>query len=222
MRIRQVALTVDRLDEAASFYREVLLLPVAAHAGRVTVTVGSSRLVLEPGDPFPGVHHLAFGVAPADFRRARGWLGERVEPIVVDGSEVVEGPEGWHSQSVYFLGPEGIVLEFIARQADREIAASAGDVVRLLCISEVGVGVPDVGDAVRALTQRLGVPAFPPQGTHFAPVGGHDGLVILVDEQRIWFPTDTQRAAQGPVAVELEAPLAARLSLRPTATVLAS
>jgi catechol 2,3-dioxygenase-like lactoylglutathione lyase family enzyme len=222
MRIRQVALTVNRLDETASFYREVLLLPVTAQARRTTVTVGSSRLVLEPGDPFPGVHHLAFGVAPADFQRARTWLGERVEPIVVDGSEVVEGPEGWHSQSVYFLGPEGIVLELIARQADREIAGSTGDAVRLLCISEVGVGVPDVGEGVHALTRELGVPAFPPQGTHFAPVGGHDGLVILVDEQRIWFPTDTQRAAQGPVVVELEAPLAARLSLRPTATVLAS
>jgi len=73
---------------------------------------------------------------------------------------------------VYFLGPEGTVLELIARQADREIAAGTGDAVRPLCLSEVGVGVPDVGEGVRALTRGLGVPAFPPQGTHFAPVGG--------------------------------------------------
>ncbi len=221
MKIGQPALTVSRLDQAADFYRDVLELPVMAHDGRATVTIGSSRLVLEPREDFDGVHHLAFGIAPADFELARTWLGQRVEPIVVDGSEVIEGQEGWNSRSVYFLGPEDIVLEFISREAHGHVKADDGKHPRLLSISEVGIGVPDVPAAVCTLAQDLGLPAFPPQGRHFAPVGGHDGLIILVDDERSWFPTGTHRAARGPVTVELAAPRAGRLSLRQLATIVA-
>jgi len=110
MQIQEVALTVTGLAAAPRFYHDVFELPVAEQPGQVTVTIGSSRLVLEEGDQFAGAHHLAIGIAPADFEVARGWLSRRVEPIAVDGSEVIEGPEGWDSRSVYFLGPEDIVL----------------------------------------------------------------------------------------------------------------
>ncbi len=221
MQIQEVALTVTGLAAAARFYKDVLELPVAEQPGQVTVTIGSSRLVLEAGDQFAGAHHLAIGIAPADFEVARGWLSQRVEPIVVDGSEVIEGPDGWDSRSVYFLGPEDIVLEFIARDADSSASAGDGQVPRPLSLSEVGIGVPSVAGAVRALTDELGLPTFPPQGAQFAPVGNHDGLIILVDQNRIWFPTDAQQAARGPVTVKLAAPWAACLSLRESATVVA-
>jgi len=90
-----------------------------------------------------------------------------------------------------------------------------------LSISEVGIGVPDVADAVNTLTEHLGLAAFPPQETHFAPVGGHDGLIILVDAERIWFPTASHQAARGPVALEIEGPRPARVSLTSKATVFA-
>lgn len=220
MKLQEVALTVSRLDEAARFYRDVLGLPVIGQPGQVTVPVGSSRLLLTRGAPFIGAHHLAFGIAPADFEGARRWLGERVDPIVVDGSEMVEGPPGWDSRSVYFLGPEDVVLELIARDADDGRPAAGGQLPGLLTLSEVGIGVPDVADAVRRLTDDLGLATFPPQGPRFAPVGGHDGLIILVEQDRVWFPTDTHQAAQGPVTVTVAAPRAGRLSLRPEATVL--
>ena len=68
MQIQEVALTVSGLAAAARFYHDVLELPVAEQPGQVTVTIGSSRLVLEEGDPFAGAHHLAIGIAPADSR----------------------------------------------------------------------------------------------------------------------------------------------------------
>jgi catechol-2,3-dioxygenase len=222
VRILKATLTVAQPDEAAAFYRDVLELPVAVHDGRVTIGIGFSSLVLEQGDDFDGVHHLAFGIAPADFELARIWLRERAEPILVDGSDVIDGPDGWNSRSLYFLGPEATLLELIARDADAHVPATQGQVPPVLSLSEVGIGVPDVAQAVRTLEQDLGLPAFPPQGTQFAPVGSHDGLIILVDQDRIWFPTETQQAARGPVTVELEAPRAGRQSLRKSATILAS
>ncbi len=221
MQIQEVALTVTGLAAAVRFYRDVLELPVTEEPGQATVTIGSSRLVLEEGDQFAGAHHLAIGITPADFEVARGWLSQRVEPIVVNGSEVIEGPAGWDSRSVYFLGPEDIVLEYIARGADSSAPAGDGQVPRPLSLSEVGIGVPSVAGAVGALIGELGLPTFPPQGAQFAPVGDHYGLIILVDQNRVWFPTHAQQAARGPVTVKLTAPQAARLSLRQSATIVA-
>ena len=219
--IRQVALTLWRPEAAAAFYRDVLELPVSTDGGRVTVTIGSSCLVLERGEQFHGVHHLALGIAPADFELARSWLSQRVAPISVDGSEVVDGPEGWDSKSLYFLGPEDIVLEYIARQAHGHLPASEGRAPRPLSLSEVGIGVPDVQEAVGDLHRVLGLPPFPPQGSRFAPVGDHDGLIILVDQERVWFPTDAQQAAHGPVRVQLAGTRPGQLSLRRSADVFA-
>lgn len=222
MQIREVALTVTGLAAAARFYRDVLDLPVAERPGQAVVTIGFSRLVLTEGDPFAGAHHLAIGIAPADFAVARRWLSDRVELIVVEGSEVIEGPTGWNSESVYFLGPGDVILELIARDADASAGPGGRQALRPLSISEVGIGVPSVAAAVRALGAELDLPAFPPQGPQFAPVGDHDGLLILVDMNRVWFPTNELKPARGPLTVSLAAPRAARLSLRGSATVLAS
>jgi len=222
VRIQRVALTVARLDEAALFYREVLRLPVTVRPGQVSVEIGASTLVLEQGEPFSGAHHLAFGIAPAALEPAHAWLSRSVELLVADGSDVIVGPDGWDSRSLYFSGPEGIVLELIARDADAGAPTQDGGVPRLLSVSEVGIGVPDVAGAVRALTTQLALPVFPPQEPQFAPVGSHDGLLVLVDQTRIWFPTDGVLPATGPVAVTLRAPRAGQLSLRPSATVLAA
>ena len=223
MRIHEVTLTVERLGDAASFYGDVLRLPVVMKDGQAQVTVGSSRLVLEPGERFHGAHHLAFGIPPADFERARAWLEERLTLVAAaDGSVVIDGPAGWNSRSLYFLGPEDILLELIARDADAAAPGNEGAVPRVLSISEVGIGVPDVAAAVRTLTQELSLPTFPPQGAGFAPVGDHDGLLIVVDEDRIWFPSYHQSAARGPLALQLGAPHAAALNLTPSTRIVAA
>ena len=206
MQIREVSITARHPDAAAAFYRDVLRMPVDAQSDRVTVTIGSSQLIITPGDQFEGIHHLAFGISPHDFDLARRWLNEQIEPIIAQGSDVIDGPAGWNSQSVYFHGPEEILLEFIARQADAEIPGGTGPVPRPLSISEVGIGVPDVGAAVRELADTLGLPTFPPQEAQFAPVGNHDGLLILVDDERVWFPTRTHQAARGPLTARIHAP----------------
>jgi len=224
VQIRRVTLTVESLDQAADFYRDVLQFPVAAKAGGVAVTVGSSLLLLEPGEHFRGVHHMAFGITPADFELARAWFGQRVEPIVVDGSEVIEGPQGWNATSVYFLGPEGILLEFIARASDGGVHRA-----RVMCpdrcpsarLASVFLTSPTrsapspVNWGCRPSPARDALcPGRQPRRTN------HPGRLILVDDERIWFPTDSARAARGPVALKIDAPRTARLTLRQTATVL--
>jgi catechol 2,3-dioxygenase-like lactoylglutathione lyase family enzyme len=206
MKIREVVVTAHNLDAAATFYRDVLKMPVQEDPARVTVTVGHSRLVIVRGEPFDGVHHVAFGISPHDFDYARAWLKRRVDLIHAGGSEVIIGPAGWDSRSVYFLGPDDTLLEFIARQADAGLTTADSEVPQPFSISEIGISVPDTSAAVGEVTEALRLPTFPPQEPDFAPVGDHDGLLIIVDQDRIWFPTQVLHPAQGSLTVRIETP----------------
>lgn len=203
MRILSASITVQDVAKAARFYRETLQLPVEETPSRAVVTAGSSRLVLTAGGRFDGVHHLAFGIPPSDFGLAREWLAERVPLLLSGGSDVIVSSAAWSSRSLYFPGPEGIILEFIARDADAAAAPSAGPGPRVLSISEVGIGVADVLGAVAQISRELAVPVFHDLSGTFASMGSHDGLLIIVHEDRIWFPTADSRPARGPLAVDI-------------------
>lgn len=207
MKILNVSITVRDLAKAAQFYRETLLLPVEATPAGAEVAIGSSRLTLTTGDGFDGVHHLAFGILPSEFAPAREWLARRVPLLQADGSEVILGSDDWKSRSLYFLGPEGIILEFIARDADSSTVSSKGEIPQMLSISEVGIGVDDVLDTAATLSKELAIPNFFDLSSTFASMGSHDGLLIVVQRERVWFPTESSQPARGPLTVQIESPV---------------
>jgi catechol 2,3-dioxygenase-like lactoylglutathione lyase family enzyme len=216
MKILNVSITVRDLEKSAQFYRDILLLPVEATPTGAEVTIGSSRLTLTTGDGFEGVHHLAFGILPSEFELAHEWLARRVTLLQADGSEVILGSDDWKSRSLYFLGPGGIILEFIARDADGSVMTSKGKNPHMLSISEVGVGVEDVLDTVATLSEDLAIPNFYDLSSSFASMGSHDGLLIVVQRDRLWFPNKVSKSARGPLVVRIESPMRkSRVNLGP-------
>jgi catechol 2,3-dioxygenase-like lactoylglutathione lyase family enzyme len=214
MRIRDITLTVRDLAECAAFYRDVLELLVDEQSDHATVRIGPSRLVLRPGERYTGVHHLAFGVSPHEFVRTHEWLGQRVKIWTINGSEVFPGPPGWNSRSLYFFGPEEMILEYIAHDVDAVHSVGTGPSPNLLGIYEIGVAVPDVPAAVAELTDGFGLAPFPPQTSTvapqtstFAPVGDHDGRFILVNPARHWLAApDHFPAPSAPIKATIDAP----------------
>lgn len=216
MKILNVTITVHDPATAAQFYRDTLQLPVKAMPDGAEVTIGHSQLTLTAGDRFDGVHHLAFGILPEEFDLAHQWLARRVPLLQADGSEVIPGSDDWGSRSLYFPGPEGIILEFIARNADAGIASIEGESPHMLSISEVGIGVDDVLDAAATLSRELGISHYYDLSNTFASMGSHDGLLILVDQDRTWYPTKTSTPARGPLTVHIETPARkSRVDLNP-------
>ncbi|MGO2542263.1 MAG: VOC family protein [Specibacter sp.] len=206
MKILNVSITVRDLSQAAHFYRDTLLLPVDVTATSVEITIGSSLLTLTTGDGFDGVHHLAFGILPSEFELAHEWLSRRVSLLQADGSEIIFGSDNWKSRSLYFLGPEGIILEFIARDADASKVSDNSEKPQMLSISEVGIGVKNVLNTVATLSEELAIPNFYDCSNTFASMGSHDGLLIVVDQERAWFPNKVSKPARGPLAVQIETP----------------
>lgn len=207
MKILNVTLTVCDLAAAVKFYRDILEMPVDENTSHAMVNAGSSRLSLIQGEAFDGVHHLAFGILPSEFEQAHAWLSARVPLLVKNGQEIFVSSGEWNSRSMYFLGPENIILEFIARDADANVKSDYKEKPLILSISEIGITVADVPEAVKRLSDELALPTFFYQNETFAPLGNHDGLLILVQQDRIWFPTKSLRPARGPLTVGIESAL---------------
>ncbi|MFT4228828.1 MAG: hypothetical protein QM602_00900 [Microbacterium sp.] len=202
MLITAVTIGTSAVDALEEFHRDALQLPVdRVDDATIEVRTGTGTVRYEQRARSAGAHHLAFSFAPEDFERAREQLATRVDLLLCDGSPVIAGPSGWDSRSVYFTAPDGLILEYIAHEGHRGRGTSAPVPVPL-GIAEVGIGVEDVPATVRELT-GLGLTPFPPQGPAFAPVGDIDGMLIVVDQDRPWFPELRDRPATDSSAIVL-------------------
>jgi catechol 2,3-dioxygenase-like lactoylglutathione lyase family enzyme len=163
MLITQVELPVSDAVQAARFYGDVLDLPTRTGGGVVEVEVGLSVLLLHPGPVEPGAYHCAITVPEDRFAEAKAWLQERVPLLGRDGLDEFTLEAPWNSNSLYFAGPDGILLELIARH-ELPAASSSGRFTsaQMLRISEIGLAVPDVPAAVATLQNAFGLPCSAP------------------------------------------------------------
>lgn len=197
-------LTVTDVSAATEFFTDVLELPARREAGTSTMSVGCSTLRLLGAPASSGVHHLAFDVPPDAFDDHRDWLAGKVTLLrSADGSCEFEGPSAWNSRSVYFEGPDRMVLELIGR---RERPRASERVPDLVSVSEVGIAVPSVAAAVHQVEVALGATVLGSASDEFAPVGDHDGLLILVRPGRGWLPVFDVEAQPRPVRVYVAGP----------------
>mgnify|MGYP006166578087 CR=1 FL=1 len=143
MRIQNLTLPVSDPDSVARYFRDALQLPVHEYQ----VVIGWSTITLAPADGRPvGGVHLAFNVPDNRFVEAMAWLRART-PLQrsPDGKDYFALESSWQSQSVYFTGPDGLILELIGR---RRLPVSAREGAfhgsELTCLSEVGLPSHDL------------------------------------------------------------------------------
>lgn len=187
MRITRLTLPSTDVGACLAFYRDVLQLPTTG----TTVHVGWTDIEIEPVSTDPGTIHLAFNIPHHRFDAACIWLRHRAlllnDPLGEQRFHI-GGP--WDAESVYFAGPHDAVLELIARRplghggpAEGEFRSS-----EIACVSEVGLPTDHVPTLVRDLVVSMGVTPFGDVTDTFAPMGDHEGLLIVVDRRRPWFP----------------------------------
>jgi catechol 2,3-dioxygenase-like lactoylglutathione lyase family enzyme len=205
MRITRIELTATDLNEVAHFYGTTLGLPTKRTPDSITVTVGWSTIGFTRGETRAGDIHIAFTIPRNQIEEARAWLSARTPLSVVDGIEVlVLDSEPWRSQSLYFRGPDGIVLELITRANLTNDSAAEFSGRSLLNVSEVGLAARDV-PAVAAELRQLGIESFGDGGDEFRPIGDDEGLFILVTDGRTWFSAPDAQAHGGPALSRVEA-----------------
>ncbi|MFI8718139.1 VOC family protein [Stenotrophomonas sp. NPDC077464] len=187
MRIHAIRLPVSQVAAVASWFAEVMQLPVQGEA----VQIGWTTLQLRAAgdDPVGGVH-LAFNVPADRFEAATAWLLAR-SPLQRNAAGQAHFTFGnrWQSESIYFDGPDGLILELIGRRrlptSGRQGAFHGSE---LTCVSEVGLPTANVAAFAARADAVFGLQPLSPPTPHFAALGDDEGLLIVVDATRHWFP----------------------------------
>jgi len=187
MRIEQLTLPTADVAATAAYFADVLQLPVHD----ATVTLGWSQLHLIPAGNVPvGGVHLAFNVPHNRFAAATAWLDARAtRQRNAEGQEHFTFEGRWDSESIYFTGPDDLILELIARRrlpASERTGAFHGS--EMTCISEVGIPTNAVAALQTRIETTFGLAPLSTPTPYFAPMGDDEGLLIVVDATRRWFP----------------------------------
>ncbi len=102
---------------------------------------------------------------------------------------------------LYFYDPAGHIGELIARHDPPVPASGPFSAHSLTCVSEIGLVVDDVLEAVNRL-QALGVPLYRCEpDPDFTPMGDANGLLIVVRAGRTWYPDRIVPANPQPLRV---------------------
>src|SRR5262249_27317150 len=77
----------------------------------------------------------------------------------------------------------------------------------IVAVTEIGLTCADVPTQVAWLRAELGVEVYVGGASEeFAPVGDEEGLLIVVKQERVWFPDTGKPAVFAPLALTLTTP----------------
>lgn len=202
MHILDLRLATDRLSDIRDFYVNTLEFPLLDESrASLTLGAGETRLAFEQGDA--AQYHVAFNIPENQFVEAKRWAAQRVPLLMIEGKDEVHW-SAWNAHALYFFDPAGNIVEFIARH-NLSNATSEPFSSRSICeVSEIGLSVANVRQAVEALHTALGVGVFDAgDGENFTAMGDDYGLFIVVKRGRAWFPTSSRRAECCPLELTL-------------------
>lgn len=202
MRIYRLDLWAAHLPALQTFYADTLrLLLLMAAPDKLILRAGHSQLIFTqaPSD-WQGRYHFAFNIPPSRFAEAKTWLARRV-PLLHDSTGADEFYSAqWNAHSLYFADPAGNIVEWIARHTLPPKATPWPAIPATLGISEIGLAASDVPQAVATIQAQIGAPLYHgPGSATFSPVGDEDGLFIMVQEGRLWFPDTHIPADRSPI-----------------------
>ncbi|MBV6479170.1 MAG: hypothetical protein HGGPFJEG_01931 [Ignavibacteria bacterium] len=138
-------------------------------------------------------YHFAFNIPSNIFLEAKEWIKSKDIMLIPLNGEDEFNFISWNAHSFYFYDAAGNIVEFIARHNLRNDTFKKFDIESIINVSEIGLPVKDVGNTFQLLNEKLSIPHFSGDMKTFEAAGNEDGLLIIVNEGRKWFP-DCQEA----------------------------
>ena len=216
MKITALELHTSQPEELKAFYTQLLGLPLLSEDDEsFSVQAGYSTLTFRTGEAAQnGGYHLAFHIPGNGITEAAAWLRDRVAFLYAPGAaSPVVVHETWQAKALYFYDPAFNLLEFIAhRSAPASHTPFGPD--QLSGIAEVGLPVKGVAAFAQELREEFKLSRWKVADALFEAVGDAEGLFIVVQEQRPWFPTQNPALAL-PLCVRVQAPGSGRIAHGP-------
>jgi catechol 2,3-dioxygenase-like lactoylglutathione lyase family enzyme len=217
LKIRELGIRVEDMNASRVFWTETLGFPLLSlTANEFVVQIGSSRLSFRPKNTTnPPVYHFSINIPQNQVENALDWLkhpenyvngpSQAIEIITdeLSGAEIINKPL-YNANSVFFKDNSGNIVELIARnELENSVEGDFGR-EQFLRISEVSVVTKEVRECEEILNTEFGAKAFPRTTSGYKPVGGVEGVVLLVVPGRPWIPTQSLVAEQYDTVITIE------------------
>lgn len=206
MKLDQIQIKTNDIQKTKGFYQNLFGLFVLENDSKsITFQAGTSILKFIEDPNFNSIYHFAFNIPENQLEEAIQWCKDKVELIVLEDNSVVTNFENWNAHSIYFFDYNGNLLEFIARHDLNNEQVGEFSSTSILNISEIGIVTENPLQLGNQLIEEHGLHFFS-QNTNtdkFSAIGDHEGLLILVQPTRNWYPTQIP-SESNPVKINLE------------------
>ncbi|WP_405105408.1 hypothetical protein MHH28_21560 [Paenibacillus sp. FSL K6-1217] len=195
MKIRQLKLSTNHLEDMKIFYSEVLQMPVIQESGSAFAVSAGESIISFENNLQHVFYHYAFYVDELHFSSVLDKIQTHT-PLLQDEEGQTEFFSGlWQRRQLYFRDPQGNILEILP--SDERSALENG----WLRVQEIGLPVDSL-DELRSRISDIQDEIGRASDT-IAFYGNEYGVFVLVQEGRAWFPTE-EAAIASPVEVVIE------------------
>ncbi len=204
MKIKNVSLKTGKLTALLDFYTGTLGMDIVSQTDAAfTLNAGETRLEFSHSSEHPNAfYHFAFNIPENKLDDSIKWLDGKADLITLDGEHIFDF-KAWNAHSVYFYDPAGNIIEFIARHRLNNSSHKEFSGKSILSVSEVGMPVKNARKFYERLYEDLDLPLFTGDLKTFTAAGDDNGLIIIVPEERNWFP-DCPPAEIFPISIEID------------------
>lgn len=194
MKILELEILSANLAETESFYKRVLGLKPYRKEDRTLLfyCIGHTRLIFRHAEGIKPVYHFAIDLPNNRFFDCYSHIKQHTDLLPVEKGDDIANFVNWDAKSFYFLDNNGNIVEGITRYPNRQISHEPFGTQSYIGISEIGFVTNNVPELADTLLNVHGVPIFhrQPRGDKFTVSGDDEGLFILAEKGREWYPTN--------------------------------
>ena len=192
MKLEQIQIQTNNIQKTTAFYQDILGLSIIEKNSKwVTIQAGNSILKFIENSTFDSIYHFAFNIPENKLEEAIEWCKNKVGLIIIEDQNVIANFEAWNANAVYFYDNNGNLLEFISRHDLENASTENFSSKSILNISEIGIVTENPLELGNRLIEKQALEFFSKNTNSevFSALGNDEGLLIMVQPNRNWYPT---------------------------------
>jgi len=199
MDIQEIEILTDDLSETETFYSGMLGLSLTRKGqNSISFLAGQSILTFTKSIKLNPKYHFAFNIPHNKLDEAIIWSKSKFNLLENADNGIVANFESWNAKSIYFYDNNKNILEFIARFDLHNSTDKTFDISSIQSISEIGIVVDSPMMLADKLVKEINLNFFE-KGTKsekFVALGNDNGLFVIVETNRNWYPTEEKAKKQ--------------------------
>lgn len=208
MEINEIRLLSNDLEATELFYNQILDIATDYKTEQeIMFSAGKSKIIFVKSEKSNPNYHLAFDIPTNKLNEAFESLKKKTSILPIAGENYIADIKHWNARSFYFYDNNGNLLELIARFDNHNKSEALFNGKSVLYVSEIGIVTDNVPELAAELMKKYGLQYYSKQTPlpDFIALGNEQGLFIIVDQNRAWYPTN-RKAGMFSVNVKFSLP----------------